>query len=266
MTINNSLSSTRQLLDKWEIDHFIVSNQPDAIGLKNMATFQVRSQREIAILLGKVIAGGKEIVLTALTHPHGVSAVIREIDEEQDTMIFTLTESAGPVGFGGQPMLHETSLDGIRIFFYAALLPGEFRGRPAFQVAIPKMLIRVQRRLHYRVPTRSGEIIRCEIPVGASTVEVQVINLSGGGIAVTDMFGLLPRAVGGIHQNCIVHFDGNPLELSLELRSIKKASAAEDSAEMRLGYRFFEPDQQDLDTIQNQVDRLEQRKNPSKFR
>jgi c-di-GMP-binding flagellar brake protein YcgR len=264
--MNNSISSSRQLLHKWDIDHFVISTQPCGVGLKDMATYQVRSQREIASLLQQVLANEEKIVMTAATHPSGVSALIREIDVEQEAMTVTLTEIADSTAFCAQPMLHETVLDGVRIFFYAALIPGEFRARPAFKISIPKMLIRVQRRLHYRVPTRSGAFIRCEIPVGDTLVHAQVINLSGGGICVSDELGLLPLDVGGIHPNCTIHFEGNPLELSLELRNIRKIGAAEESTRTLLGYRFFEPVQRDLDVIQHQVNRLEQRKIPSRFR
>jgi c-di-GMP-binding flagellar brake protein YcgR len=264
--MNNSSSSSRQLLDEWDIDHFVISTRPCGVGLKDMATYQVRSRREITSLLQKILVNEEIIVMTSAAHPTGISALIREIDEAQETMTITLTEVVDASAFCERPMLHETILDGVRIFFYAALVPGEFRARPAFTVAIPKMLVRIQRRLHYRVPTRSGESIRCDIPIGDTVVQAQVINLSGGGICVLDALGLLPVDVGGVHSNCVIHFAGNPLELSLELRNVRKSGPAGENTGAVLGYRFFELLQRDLDAIQHEVNRLEQRKVPGRLR
>lgn len=65
----------------------------------------------------------------------------------------------------------------------------EHQGRPAFRAALPDSVLRLQRREYYRLSTPVARPLKCLIPVtGAggepSTVEVNVVDISGGGVAI----------------------------------------------------------------------------------
>lgn len=99
-------------------------------------------------------------------------------------------------------------LDKVRIQF----LLGEFtaathEGRPAFFSAFPKELLRLQRREFYRLTTPITRPLKCRMVLpdahGAEQVcEVNVLDISGGGIGIAAPPDEIPFAAQQIVPNC----------------------------------------------------------------
>lgn len=261
MNIRTQDPAVVTLLEQWHNDRHFAPLHLGSVGLADVLTYQIRSRREIIVMLRRLCNAEQQINLLAPTHPDGVGSVIREVDESDGSVILSLTTPLNG-SFGPQPVMHETALDGVRIFFYAALQPCSWRGRLGFRIAIPDIVIRLQRREYYRVPTKSEENnFLCSIADGELVLEVQPRNLSVGGIGVIDKFGILPTDVGRIHENCVINFRNTPLVLTLELRNAQRDRLVEDKSTLYLGYRFSEPSRSQLAIIQGYVLKLEQRKN-----
>lgn len=82
------------------------------------------------------------------------------------------------------------SLDKVRIqFILRGVRRVDFEGRPAFAAALPDSLLRLQRREYYRLTTPVAHPLKCWIPLtrpdgSKETVDVNVVDISGGGVAV----------------------------------------------------------------------------------
>lgn len=77
-------------------------------------------------------------------------------------------------------------LDKVRVQF---ILPGlrlvTPQGRPAFSAVLPDTLLRLQRREYFRLTMPLSRRVTCQIPVPTGQqIEVEVVDLSGGGLAM----------------------------------------------------------------------------------
>lgn len=81
------------------------------------------------------------------------------------------------------------SLKKVRIqFLLRGLTEVTYEGRPAFQAKLPTDLLRLQRREFFRLTMPITRPLRCKMPVavdgGEQTIEVNVVDISGGGLAI----------------------------------------------------------------------------------
>lgn len=266
MLANFADHALSQILQQWGVSEIVAPPQLDNINLVDLLTYQVRSRREIIALLRRVCQAGEHVRLITLTYPDGIASVMLDVDEELDHLVLSLVAPSMSGKFGQQQILFEMTLTGIRIFFYAELKPYTYRGRAAFCCTIPGNIIRIQRRDSYRVPTKALGIVVCDIADGAEIFHAELHNISSGGIGVADKLGSLPTTIGRIHKNCVIHLPEKPIELSLELRSVRKDETVEDKPVLYLGYQFYQPGERLLTVIQNYVIKLEQRKNAERIK
>lgn len=83
------------------------------------------------------------------------------------------------------------SLDKVRIqFILRGFAKTELDGRPAFRVALPDEVLRLQRREFYRLVTPIARPLKCLVPIPLSDGnlhlhEAQVFDISGGGLGLS---------------------------------------------------------------------------------
>ena len=79
-----------------------------------------------------------------------------------------------------------TQLDKVRVqFILRGLKPITYKGLPAFQAAFPETVLRLQRREYYRLIMPVTRRLHCQVPLDdGQRVEVEVVDLSGGGLAL----------------------------------------------------------------------------------
>jgi c-di-GMP-binding flagellar brake protein YcgR len=81
------------------------------------------------------------------------------------------------------------SLKKVRIqFLLRGLTQITYEGRPAFQAKLPTDLLRLQRREFFRLTMPITRPLKCAMPTadaaGAGVIEVNVVDISGGGLAI----------------------------------------------------------------------------------
>lgn len=81
------------------------------------------------------------------------------------------------------------SLEKVRIqFLLRGLTEVAYEGRPAFQAKLPTDLLRLQRREFFRLTMPITRPLKCKMPValdgGEQTIELNVVDISGGGLAI----------------------------------------------------------------------------------
>ncbi len=99
-------------------------------------------------------------------------------------------------------------LDRVRIqFLLGPFKRIEFQGRPAFLAALPKEVLRLQRREYYRLPIPAARPLKCRIPMlfpggGSGVFEATVLDISVGGVGLAGLPEDIPLEVGQTFPDC----------------------------------------------------------------
>ncbi|MBK7846725.1 MAG: flagellar brake protein [Zoogloea sp.] len=122
-----------------------------------------------------------------------LSAILAITADEQHLILDAASDEAINLRVeAAEKLICVTQLDKIKIQFAATDIerfPHE--GHQAFRIALPEVLLRLQRREYYRLTAPSPHNLSCRIPVLVDgenkfvTVEADVVDISGGGLAVT---------------------------------------------------------------------------------
>ncbi|AWI75219.1 MAG: flagellar brake protein [Azoarcus sp.] len=154
--------------------------------------YLLQSPREIRQLLTSLVTG-RALVSAQLTpgNQSFLTAVLGLADDDTallldgstDESINTRIEQAAQITC-------ITQLHNIRIQFQVEN-PARIQvdGRPAFRALLPDSVLRLQRREFYRLQTPVTQSVICELPIAGGTgggmpVEVRIIDISSGGIAI----------------------------------------------------------------------------------
>jgi len=172
-------------------DHTDLPLKPDAPSA-DQSKYLVYSRLEIAMFLGTLCKagsmvtayfGGDDFILTSIV----------AVRPQQDLVY---------VEYGADDAANRRALQSKKITFVAAheriklqfvadsLRHARFGGRDVFSMAIPQALLRLQRREYFRIATPLTRPLVCIIRPQATpprpAVEVKIVDISCGGIAVID--------------------------------------------------------------------------------
>ena len=93
-------------------------------------------------------------------------------------------------------------------FTGSALKPAKLGKEAVFQVAMPKELIRLQRRESYRLATSMLNPVKCLINTGRSFLEAVVVDISIGGVGVLAYEGAGLLKTGETYHGCRIALPG----------------------------------------------------------
>jgi len=99
-------------------------------------------------------------------------------------------------------------LDRVRIqFLLGPFTRIEFAGRPAFLAALPREVLRLQRREYYRLSTPIARPLKCRMPIplpdgGMFIFDATVLDISVGGVGIVAPPEEIPLAPGQIVPDC----------------------------------------------------------------
>jgi c-di-GMP-binding flagellar brake protein YcgR len=156
------------------------------------------------------------------------------------------------------------TLDKVKIQFpVGALKQGLHQGRPAFSAPLPNLLLRLQRREYYRLTAPSVRPIRCRIPASLpdgthKSVEANIIDIGGGGLAVVVPPAEIPFEAGMGFHNCRVDLPEVGIVVSdLQVRSTFELAAQGGLVVSRAGCQFMNLPGPMLTLIQRYIMRIE---------
>lgn len=225
------------------------SNTPESSVCSNedWARYTVDSPREIlsllrtiqqqSLLLDVSFAGGG-----ALTTLLAVDAArsLAVFDAMQDAAANQRLRAAEKIGFS-------TSIGGVHISFAAAAAEQViFQQRPAFKIAMPKELIRLQRRDDFRILMPVANPAYCVIPpapgLNRQPLRATIIDLSCGGVALAEHDAPLNMRTGDVMPDCelLLHEVG-PVGVTLKVCNSAQFSLLNGTQKTRLGCRFVDP-------------------------
>jgi c-di-GMP-binding flagellar brake protein YcgR len=236
--------------------------------LENWHDFEVESRKEIFSLLRGIgeknqlirmlIQGESDVCVTSIldVDEHGGSVLLDcSIDKEQNKRIL-----------GSRRLSFETTLDKVRILFAADHIEAAtFEGNPAFQIAIPVTLIRLQRREYYRIGTPVTNPVRVTIPLPADLgggTTFPLADISCGGIAILDNKMILGDTIGKTYKDCSIDLpEVGLVKTDLHIRNSLDLTLLNNKTNRRLGCEFVNIPRGMLAYVQRYITKLERERN-----
>ncbi len=236
--------------------------------LENWHDFEVESRREIYALLRGI--GEKNQLIRMLIQGEADVCVtsILDVDETSNSVYLdcSIDQEQNKRVLASRRLSFETSLDKVRILFAAEQIEATtFEGNPAFKIAIPPSLIRLQRREYYRISTPVTNPVRVLIPLPADLggpTTFPLADISCGGIAILDNKMILGNAIGRDYEGCRIDLpEVGQVATSLQVRNSLDLTLLNNKTNRRLGCEFVNIPRGMLAYVQRYITRLERERN-----
>jgi c-di-GMP-binding flagellar brake protein YcgR len=157
--------------------------------------YQVHGRLEIAAILRRLIAQRSHVTVHAGDHGAFFVTAVLALDDSSDSLICDYGVDAGLTErlLRSARITFVTQLDHVRIQFSASGAERiDYEGGPAFRIAVPDVVTRLQRRDFYRLRIPRGRPLYCEVklpadpaaPETSKRVAFPVYDISCGGLAL----------------------------------------------------------------------------------
>jgi c-di-GMP-binding flagellar brake protein YcgR len=236
--------------------------------LENWHDFEVESRREIFALLRGIgeknqlirmlVKGESDVCVTSILDVDDTANAVYldcSIDQEQNQRVLA-----------SRQLSFETTLDKVRILFAADHVEAAtYEGNPAFKIAIPATLIRLQRREFYRIATPVTNPVRVLIALPAELggpTSFPLADISCGGISMLDNKMILGNAVGKEYPDCRIDLpDVGAVTTALQVRNSLDLTLLNNKTNRRLGCEFIGIPRGGLAAVQRYITKLERERN-----
>ena len=211
------------------------------------ASCTVNSNTEILFLLSAIhkrnllvnldLPGSRQIVVTSII----------AVNKSDNTLILDSArgDALNHELMSGKGAEFITQLDGVSItFFTGPVSLCEFEKMPALRVALPKSLIRLQRREHFRVPLPIARPIKCIVRATSEDdpepITAHIMDIGCGGVAIAESGGRLGTETGRILPACrLLLPEADVVVTSLEVRNSAQIRLLNGAFQTRLGCKFI---------------------------
>jgi flagellar brake protein len=150
-------------------------------------------------------------------------------------------------------------------FVASDVMQGMYEDAPAFSMALPKKLLRLQRRDYYRLvtPPEPGAL-KCIIRPLADQVhlqhEVTVMDISIGGVALVCEESGVDLRPGILYEHCQIELPGvGTLEATIEVKNTLAITDRKGKVKQRAGCVFVKPDGKTTMLLQRYVAQMQQK-------
>lgn len=160
--------------------------------------YVLRSLIKATDLITAYFNEGSDFLLTALL----------AVDDAGIVLDYGASEAMNRKLLAARKIILIATHDRVKIqFAVSGVVATEHEGRPAFRAPLPQKLLRLQRREYYRLMAPVANPLKCELTLvqeagGTCTIEAQVVDISGGGIAVMTAPSGFEFSVGQQFESC----------------------------------------------------------------
>jgi c-di-GMP-binding flagellar brake protein YcgR len=207
-----------------------------------------------AVLLTADLDGGRGFFLTSIV----------AVDAETGQMWLDATPNAAQAEqvLSAAQLTCAGSLDKVQIqFSCSGMAPDECGGRPAFRVALPQSLSRLQRREHFRIQTPVVAPLKCLVTVvrdgRPARIELVVADISCGGVSLAIAPGQFEPAQGESYPCTIVLPGTGSVNTAIEAHHAHIQRGAHGKESTRCGFSFVNPAGPMVTAIQRYILNLE---------
>lgn len=200
--------------------------------------FQLRAIQKRKLLVNLDIQSSRQIVVTS----------VLAVNEANNSVILDSArgDALNQELLSGKSAEFVAQLDGVSISFATGPVTlCTYDKLPALKIALPKSMIRLQRREHFRVPMPIANPIKCIMPAfnngESDPITTHIADISCGGVALTDTSGRIGSETGKILDNCrLLLPEQDALFTTLEVRNSAQIRLANGAFQTRLGCRFVD--------------------------
>lgn len=145
----------------------------------------------------------------------------------------------------------------------------DFEGAPAVRAAMPDRLLRLQRRDYYRLISPHAVPLRCTIPLpggggGALQIDAEILDLSGGGLAIVAPPPGLAFTAEAEFPHCRLELPGTGVvEATLRVRNVFDVTLRNGHRVRRCGCQFVNLPGTMLTLIERYIFRMERERKAS---
>lgn len=212
-----------------------------------LAPFAVHSRVEILFLLRAIQQRKLLVNLDLPDSRHIIVTSLIAIDEAHNALI--LDSARGDAL--NQELMSGTSaefishLDGVSISFATGSVSlCDYEKLPALRIALPRSLIRLQRREHFRVQLPILSAANCIVPPALPTetepITAHIVDIGCGGVALAETSGRLGTETGRTLPDCRLMLPGTDMIVtSLEVRNSAQIRLQNGAFQTRLGCKFI---------------------------
>ncbi len=140
---------------------------------------------------------------------------------------------------------------------------GVYENAPAFGIALPRKLLRLQRRDYYRLVTPESHALKCLIrPVPDKAHiqhEITVMDISIGGLALVCEESGVELKPGMVYEHCQIELpDVGTLDTTIEVKNTFEVTDRSGKVKRRAGCVFVKPDGKTTMLLQRYVAQMQQ--------
>jgi flagellar brake protein len=227
--------------------------------------FLLRAKAEILFVLRSLLASTDHITIYFDEGKHFLLSAIIQVDDEGLTLDYGGDEKANSMALTVDRLFCVTTHERIRIqFLLRGLHQIDYQGAPAFRASLPDAVLRLQRREFYRLTTPIAHPIKCQLPVttkagtNSTIMEANVVDISGGGLAMMAPPEGLFFSAGDVFENCRVELPGvGVVIVTLETRNVFEITLRSGARVTRAGCQFTHLPKTMLTLIQRYIIKVE---------
>ncbi|MFA6314739.1 MAG: flagellar brake protein [Sterolibacterium sp.] len=210
--------------------------------------FHLHRQVEIVSIFRSLKDSNETITLYFNDGNDFIISSMFSVDEEENCVVLYAGSNAAT---NKQAMLSGkliamTQLAKVKIqFVLRNIRMAQYRGRQALLADIPDSVLRLQRREYFRLIVPIRLPVKCQIPIPQpegsppKTVEVNVVDISAGGVGITTPPSDVPFDIDMVFEKCQIELPGDGiLVATLNVRTIFEVSAKDGTASWRAGCGF----------------------------
>lgn len=247
-----------------------LSPQPrfELLQADNFGQYLLREKREIAFVLRQLAA--KRNMITAyygersdflMTSVVGIGQNDRHI-----YLDLGVDEEAIATALLTKQLLCVTQLEKVKIQFALSTLERtNYDGFPALLAPMPDILLRLQRREYYRLSAPSSDALICQIPAsdaGKPAIEVRVVDISGGGIAVVSPPNGMVFEPDTAYPKCRLMLpDYGSITVTLKIRNVFRMTSPTGIEMIRIGCQFLDLTAAMANAVQRYILKAERERN-----
>lgn len=200
--------------------------------------FQLRALQKRKVLVNLDIQGSRQIIVTS----------VLAVNENSNTVVLDVARGDGLNNelLSGKGAEFIAQLEGVSITFDTGPVSlCTYEKLPALRIMIPKAMVRLQRREHFRVALPIANPVKCIVPNTVDgdpdPISTHIVDISCGGVALADTSGRLGGESGKILANCkLLLPEANAVIASLEVRNSAQIRLQNGAFQTRLGCRFVD--------------------------
>ncbi|WP_324780794.1 flagellar brake protein [Thiobacillus sedimenti] len=199
--------------------------------------FQLRAIQKRKLLVNLDLPGSRQIIVTS----------VLAVNEQANTVILDSArgDALNHELLSGKGAEFVTQMDGVSISFDTGPVAlCEYEKLPALRIALPKALIRLQRREHFRVPMPIVNPVKCIVPPlspdDPDPIVTHIVDIGCGGVAIAETGGRLGPETGRILADCkLLLPETDAIVTSLEVRNSAQIRLHNGAFQTRLGCKFI---------------------------